>query len=389
MSLRRPRHSLATLRPLLGLTLVLALASCQGNLVSGNGKKTPGIFVSTRVLDTDGVGIWTVEAMDVFPQYGGPEVVGLDDRGRCWVIVPYSGRWTAFERVHDGSWLGGLAHGELDPRVPGKELYVGSESGNIYQIRFYSDGALDARRIALLPGREVHTLLALPGRGLLAFTEPGGLWLLTPERPNGEWQTTLVEEFPGRIRDSRLLRLPGETGPVIATASRAGTLRLLRFEGETPRWQTLLQVKTGIGRLDRTRVPGATILYAALDDGRILRLRHADGDAADTPWERETIYAGPLGARGVAAGHFSVDPTVDETVAVFGYSRDVVLLSRRGEDWSAETIWSDSDKGHWLATAELDGRNGTDELLASGYSGRITLLARPPGYGLRGVPSVR
>jgi hypothetical protein len=34
-----------------------------------------------------------------------------------------------------------------------------------------------------------------------------------------------------------------------------------------------------------------------------------------------------------------------------------------------------------LAAAELDGRNNTRELLSSGYSGRIILFSRPPGYG--------
>ncbi len=30
---------------------------------------------------------------------------------------------------------------------------------------------------------------------------------------------------------------------------------------------------------------------------------------------------------------------------------------------------------------EVDGRNDTRELLCSGYSGRVVLLNRPPGYG--------
>lgn len=37
--------------------------------------------------------------------------------------------------------------------------------------------------------------------------------------------------------------------------------------------------------------------------------------------------------------------------------------------------------------AEVDGRNGTRELVGSGYGGRIFLLSRPPGYGLEGVPT--
>lgn len=49
--------------------------------------------------------------------------------------------------------------------------------------------------------------------------------------------------------------------------------------------------------------------------------------------------------------------------------------------WQTEVIFEDTDKGHWLATAELDGRNATREIRTSGYSGRIVLLSRPPGFG--------
>jgi hypothetical protein len=31
-------------------------------------------------------------------------------------------------------------------------------------------------------------------------------------------------------------------------------------------------------------------------------------------------------------------------------------------------------------------RNGTEELLVSGYGGRIVLLSRPPGYGVGAPP---
>jgi hypothetical protein len=127
--------------------------------------------------------------------------------------------------------------------------------------------------------------------------------------------------------------------------------------------------------------PGSTVLYATRDDGVILRLAQHEG-----AWERELVYAGPAGPRGIAAGRFDADPGV-ETIAIFGYSSRVELLSRSGPGaWRAETIFTDRDRGHWLCAAELDGRNATDELLGSGYGGRVFLLAREPGYGLAGYP---
>ena len=107
-------------------------------------------------------------------------------------------------------------------------------------------------------------------------------------------------------------------------------------------------------------------------------LRHArDGAGA---WATETIYLGPQGARGLVAGRFDADASV-ETVAVYGYSARVEMLSRRGTAWKVETLFRDRDKGHWLAVAELDGRNSTDEIVASGYGARIVMLSRPVGYG--------
>ena len=120
-----------------------------------------------------------------------------------------------------------------------------------------------------------------------------------------------------------------------------------------------------------------TVLYTTHDDGRILR--HAR--PASGRWVTETIYLGPQGPRGIAAGRFFADPKV-ESIAIYGYSGRVEILSRRGDgSWSAETVLKDPDKGHWIAVCEVDGRNATQELVASGFAGRIVLLARPVGYG--------
>jgi len=133
----------------------------------------------------------------------------------------------------------------------------------------------------------------------------------------------------------------------------------------------------GMGRIAlRPTRPGAPlVLYTTLDDGRIVR-----HEETTNGWRAETIYLGPQGPRGIAAGRFDADPEV-ETVAVFGYGKKVELLTRGDTRWTAETLFEDEDKGHWLCTAEVDGRNATRELVASGFGGRVVLLTRPPGYG--------
>jgi hypothetical protein len=126
------------------------------------------------------------------------------------------------------------------------------------------------------------------------------------------------------------------------------------------------------------------VLYATCDDGRVIRLEQGK-EGTFTP---EVIYAGPQGLRGIVSGRFHADPNV-ESVAVFGYSRRVQLLTRYDDRWHVETLFEDVDKGHWLAVGELDGRNATDEIILSGYGARVVLLARPPDCGLAGNPPVQ
>jgi hypothetical protein len=341
----------------------------------------PG-WEASLVLDRGDVGVWTVVPADVFPQFGPDEVVGLDDDGRCIVCVPYSGRFTPFEVLDDGEWLGGVAFGDVDPRVAGPELYVGGASGRLYVVRGDARGDLEGREIAELADREIHTLVAgdydprTAGEELLVFTEPGALWRVTPGDGARDYDVELLDEQPGRVRHA--VALPASDTPTLVTVSRAGRLELLTIAADGPRRTLIHAEHEGMGRVAlRPPADGAPLaLYTALDDGRILRhVREPGGDFATS-----TIYLGPKGPRGIAAGSFHADPEV-ESVAVFGYSGRVELLTRTGDGWTVETVFTARDRGHWLAACELDGRNATTELLASGYGGRIVLLSRPPGTG--------
>lgn len=339
---------------------------------------------ASLILDNAGVGIWTVEPFQIFPQTATPELVGLDDLGRAHICSGYSGKWTPTTVVADGKWLGGLAHADADPRIPGPETYTGSQQGNLYQIVSWPHGFLDYRLIAHIPGREIHTLLAgdidaaSPGPEIIVFTRPGGIFRVTPTGPHGTFETRSLGEYDGRVRQA--IPLPTSPGslPSFATVSHNGRLERLTLDAAGPRWETLHQAPMGMSRvaLRPGSSPTHLTLYATLDDGRVLRLERT----GDNPWTTEVIYNGPQGARGVVAGPFGESPET-ETVAIFGYSGRVELLTRTQSGWKPETLFTDLDKGHWLTAAELDGRNSTLEIVSSGYSGRMVLLSRPPGYG--------
>ena len=339
---------------------------------------------ASLVIDNGGVGIWTVKSYQFLEHLACPEVVGLDDKGRCHVLMSYSGRWKPISVLHDGSWLGGLAHGDVDPRVDGTEVYTGSQRGHIYQVRRYGQTLVDGRLIASIEGREIHTLVAgdfdprIQGQEVIVFTRPGGLYRLTPEGKHGGFTLAKLMDLKGRVRDAVALPPESEQPREIACVARTGRLEILRITQAGPSFETVYEAPMGMGRiaLKPGSQPGRPVLYSTHDDGRIQRHARAAGGR----WTHETIYLGPQGPRGIAAGPFGADPDT-ETIAVFGYSKKVELLTRVPDGWKVETLFEDLDKGHWLAQAELDGRNATRELLVSGYSGRIVLLARPPGFG--------
>ncbi|MCB9913704.1 MAG: hypothetical protein H6828_00985 [Planctomycetes bacterium] len=339
------------------------------------------------VFDDRGTGVWCVKSAQVFPQYGVPELVALDDWGVCHVLVSYSGKWTPLSRVHDGRWLGTLAAGDVDPLVPGAELYVGGAGGNLYQLRGYASGALDARLIAQYPGLELHTLVGgdldprSPGAELLLFTRPGALYRVSPTGPDGAFESVLLEELGGRVRDAVVLPARPGRAREVAVVSRAGWLRLLSIDADGAHWESVHEEPMGMGRLALAQSSSAerVVLYAGTDDGRVWR-----HERANDAWTSALVYAGPQGVRGLAAGRFDPDPHA-ETVAVFGYSGLVQLLRRTPQGWTVESIFDYGDKGHWLGVAEADGRNATDELVGTGYGGRVFLLSRPPGTGLGAV----
>jgi hypothetical protein len=349
------------------------------SLPAGNG------WDASLVLDNQGVGVWIVGSFQVYDETGCPEVIGLDDRGRLFLLTSYSGRWTPLEGIRDGAWLGGLAWGDGDPRMPGRELYTGSQRGNLYQVLAHESGVLESRLIGRIADRSINTLIlddldpATPGLELLLFTWPGGLYLATPTGDHGTFEIRQLADVAGRVRD--VVRLPYFAGrpPEVACVSRDGSLQVLSLTPSGPPvWQTIYKAEMGMGRVALApRSDGAVVLYSTRDDGMILRHERTGAET----WKTEVIYLGPQGPRGIAAGRFDADPLV-ETLAIFGYSGKVEVLSRKGrEPWTVETVYRDADKGHWIAVCEVDGRNATQELVASGFGGRIVLLSRPPGYG--------
>lgn len=330
------------------------------------------------LLDNAGVGVWTVKTLDVIPPFAGPEIVALDDKGRCHVIYTYSGRIYDWPAIDDREWLGGLWLGQAYPKLPPAQLYTGGKRGNLFRVQWKPWGTFSSEALAHFDG-EIYTIAggdfdpSRPGIELLVFLHNGNVHLFDPAHPEN---SPRVLTDAGRVRDAAVFRSGDRDQALVA--SRDGTLGVLGYDGGWSVHNVSRQLQ-GMGRIAAGpwTENGAPVFFAGCDDGSVLRIARSP----DGPFSASTIYLGRRGVRGVAPGRLDAD-AARETVAIFGYGTEVELLSR-GPDgrFSAETIFVDKDKGHWLYAGDVDARSVTDELFACGFGGRLVQLSRPPGYG--------
>ncbi|MBL8723377.1 MAG: hypothetical protein JNK49_04990 [Planctomycetes bacterium] len=330
-------------------------------------------------------GIWYAHVAKVVADYGQNEIIAGDDKGRYLLLTVYSGQWTAHSCTPDGLWLAPTRPADVDPRVPGRELYAGGRAGSLHQIQLrpqpFAKFTLESREIGHVAGEEFHAVVAAdldptqPGDELLAFAITGAVYAAEPSGEGG-FALRNVGQVPGRVRDTALTSLPDGKGRQLLAVSRSGDLLALDYRSGKLTARSLMREDSGLGRLAASpQCPG--VVYATRDDGLLLRCEAK----ADGSWHREPLFAGPQGLRGVAAGRFHADGR--EAVACHGYGQTVHLLARPpGGAWQVEEIYRGDDKGHWLAVGELDGRNNTDELVATGFDGKVVVLARVPGHGL-------
>jgi hypothetical protein len=340
-----------------------------------------------RIHHSD-AGVWYLHVDDVVADYGQHDVIAADDKGRFLLLTVYSGQWTAQSVVPDGLWLAPTRSADVDPRIPGRELYAGGRAGSLHRVTLrpqpFAKFTLESVEIGHCGGEEFHAVVAgdlapTAGDELLAFAITGAVFQLVPSGDGAAFTRLQVATVPGRVRD--VVVVPGSAGEpaTLLGVSRAGHLLRMQLHPGELRWTTMLQEDSGLGRIAAAKGrPG--VFYATRDDGAVVRAALA----ADGRVDRSVIYAGGQGLRGIASGRFFADDR--EALAVYGYDKAIHVVHRRGtEPWQVETVLTTTQKGHWLTVGELDGRNGTDELVASGFDGDVILVARPPGYALPGA----
>jgi hypothetical protein len=298
----------------------------------------------------------------------GLEVAGASESGEIVLVRFPKGKPEATVLLRHGHEMTGLLVADIDPALPGAELYAGGsarggdDNGVVFQFHF-AGGKMGTRRLLETDGY-VHAMARLDGDPprLVVTTYSGRVLLATPD-PD-KWALRAIHEEPRdlgveglKIKDVRTGPFAGRPARTILFAAKSGRIVLLDPD-DASKTELCRIEEGGVARLSDVDDGG---IWVACNDGRLLRL---DRDGA-----RE-VFRSSEALRGAVVGRFAV-PGGEARLAVYGYDRVCRAIRVEGGDFP---LFTDSERGHWLAAGDLVPGNGSDELALAILSGRILIL---------------
>lgn len=366
-----------------GLTRTIAVAGMMLLFLTAFGLAEQEGEWNHFILWDGGEKIQGVAFGDADPDRNGVEGVAVSLSGAVG-IGGLSGSSTWSEVIyHHTDKLNTALIADLDPLLPGNELYLGGgdggKGGEVLQAH-KADGKWTVRSIWKGDGF-VHAFGILPPareggiRELVIPTYSGKIIALSPSGANLWAEHLLHRESPEGDSARLLLKdlvtggAGGMNGRYVFFVSKAG--RGVLLDADRPGFSQVVHVeKGGIARVDMD--PQGTI-YGACNSGNVLKISR-EGEA----WRVDTLYRDINELRGVGCGRF---PTRDgvNPLAIFGYSGFVRALFPGFVGWDSHTLFRDIEKAHSLDVADVIPGNDADEILIGGYSGRLILLAAASG----------
>lgn len=320
------------------------------------------------------------------------QIVGVDQGGNV-VLIHWSGGDARAEVIHrHPGELTGLLLADLDPSIPGEEIYVGGseqgeEGGAVVQLAVTPDGTRVRR---LWSGDAyVHSLEAIDAqhgrpRGLLVSTYAGQVLRLEPAAGDGSWSGgTLFADAPSddrerpKIKDAAFLAT-SDGSPRHEALLAFKTGRLLHLDLDAPASARFLHDEAGgLSRVTADPDGGAWITGYA---GRVLHFRRADGGGGGGfACDVLACEGADSGLRGLVAGRFPLPDGRVAPLALFGFHALCRALVPSEGAHDVVTLFHDIDRGHCIEAADLVPGNDADELLLAGYSRRIVALVAERG----------
>lgn len=355
------------------LGLLLFSLSCQ--VEKDNVWKTQTLHsLDSKIQSVDFGSLWGARQ---------PCIALVSEDGRCvvlWQDVEKGWLHREVHHVHGG--LSAVAIGDADPRTPGPDLVIGASTGQVM-------------RVSLRDGRDVLVSLlyeadsaigdvaiydlneATPGEEIVVCTEDGKavvLWCAQDEAEE-KWESLEVASDSARIRNVVVGPYGPQRQPGALFVGASGVVTKIHAVGGAWRVNRVYTNPEPLARIAGGDVDPATeaMELVLVDDAGLITLLKPSGGE----FFPQAVHKESKALRGAAVGEFLTDQAGDE-FAVFGYGMEVALFKRRGTGFDRTVLFTDTDRGHWLLAGQILPETRAHELVAVGYSGKVTLIFR--GY---------
>lgn len=314
--------------------------------------------------------------------------------------------WIQFDRdepraevlYRNGAGLTGLAIADVDPSMPGEEIYAGGylpgwegaeRGGGVYQIVVTrSSGARAHVRQVYSGDAYVHSIERVAAQRdgdpvrLLISTYGGEIRSLTPSSGDAPWDNRLLFALPrsddpesNHAKDAAFLKsAAGRPAHEVLIAYRSG--RLLFLDLDRPDLARAIHEEPGgLARVTADANGGAYVIGYT---GRVLHF-HRDGDGFR--YDAIDDEGVDSGLRGIVRGRFPTPHGGVAHLALYGYHKQCRVLNPKCvglvadyTQMDVDTIYVDAERGHALEAADIVSGNDADELLLGGASKQVTLL---------------
>ncbi|MHC4944787.1 MAG: hypothetical protein ACYTG7_17365 [Planctomycetota bacterium] len=298
--------------------------------------------------------------------------------GRCVVLWQEEGGWKSREMLRIPGGLGCVAIGDADPGTPGPDLILGTGGGQIIRIFLTHDDEVLVK-VIYEAGAPIGDIAVSdlnphkPGQEILVLTEEGKAIVLWPAEDDTDgYESLMVLQDTARLRNVQAGPYGPQGQPAAVMAGSSGNVSRIYAVADAYRKATLYESPEPLARLSLGNVDpvSQTAEVVLVDDvGLVTLLRLKSGK-----YVPQAIHKEDKALRGVAVGEFLLDVMGDE-IAVYGYGREVALFYRQGLEFERIVVFEDTDRGHWLIADQILPDTEELELVAVGYSGKVTLIA--------------
>lgn len=298
--------------------------------------------------------------------------------GRCVVLWYETEEWKHRELHQAPGGLNAIAIGDADATTPGPDLVVGTGTGQVLRIYVPQEGDVLVKLIfqAESPIGDIAVFDLDPnsdGSEILVVTESGRATVLyqPEEAVTGAYRPRVVLQDTARLRNIVVGKFGPQSQEAAIFVGASGLVSRIYAAGDNWRTGELYKNPEPLARIAVGNVDpdSETIELVLVDDvGLITLLRQRSGQFVP-----QAVHKEERSLRGVAVGEFQADIPGEE-FAVFGYGKEVALFTRRGSEFDRRVLFQDSDRGHWLIANQIYSDTAEYELVAVGYSGKVTLI---------------